>query len=278
MKETKDIMERQLNKIFKILERYDEHEYPEIVQCLNAFLGDTNPKDLNRYLLLADILKDLDVSKKLPGLVVSLIVSIYEKSISEDKNVNAMNNLGSFYYNGRSSGRANYKLALEYYSMADEAGEFLASENIGYMYYLGLGVEKNYETAYKYFAKAAIGGRYEATYMIGDMYRYGQYVSTNPKMVFYCYEKAIGLILEDNEVKNKCIGSVYYRMGDAFYEGIGTEVNLINALDCYLRAENGLYRQIIGGDIYNNDKIDYVIGRQQEIREKLKKEGVIPTK
>ena len=67
-------------------------------------------------------------------------------------------------------------------------------------------------------------------------------------------------------------------MGDAFYEGIGTEVNLINALDCYLRAENGLYRQIIGGDIYNNDKIDYVIGRQQAIRDKLKENGVIPTK
>lgn len=277
MKESFDVTERFLNKIFQIIEKYDESQYPEIINALNTFLGDTRTKDMDAYLFLADVLVDSDSGKKLPGLVVSLIVSIYETGIQVDRNITAMNNLGSFYYNGK-AGKSNYKLALEYYSMADKEGEYIATENIGYMYYYGLGVEQSYEMAFRYFSKAALGGRYEAMFMLGDMYRYGQYVDKDPLMVFTYYEKSLGMLIDDSVINNKCFGSVYYRIGDAFFEGIGTEVNLLNALDCYLRAESGLYRQIIGGDKYNNDKIEYVIIRQQEIREMLKNEGVIPMK
>lgn len=75
----------------------------------------------------------------------------------------------------------------------------------------------------------------------------------------------------DNEDMNVCIGSILYRIADAYYEGIGVEASLVVAMNYYQKAELALYEQIKGGEQYHMDKVQYVIDRQQEIREKLNK-------
>lgn len=69
-----------------------------------------------------------------------------------------------------------------------------------------------------------------------------------------------------------CLGSILYRIADAYYEGVGFERSLVAAMDYYQKAELALYEQIRGGDQYHTDKNQYVIDKQQEIREKLNKE------
>jgi len=264
-----DVKDRLWQKACKAYEKTDGELYPEIKHLLGVFLvRDMANQD---YMSLADELMYADTGKKIPKIIGSLIIAIYEREIEENENAWAMNNLGSFYYNGR-LGKKNYELAMEYYSMADKAGCALGTENIAYNYYYGLGTEVDYAMAHKYFTKAAVLGRYEGMYKLGDMYRYGQYVDVEPKMVFECYTKALDLARCDHESANVCYGNILYRIADAYYEGIGVDVSLDAAMVYYQRAELALYEQIKGGDQYHIDKIKYVVDKQQEIREKLNNE------
>lgn len=247
-------------------EKIDGESYPETKHLIGAFLvRDIANQD---YMGLADDLMYADTGKNIPKIIGSLIVTIYEYEIKENENAWAMNNLGSLYYNGR-TGEKNYELAMKYYSMSDKAGCALGTENIAYNYYYGLGTEIDYAMAHKYFTKAAILGRYEGMYKLGDMYRYGHYVDVEPKMVFECYTKALDLARCDQESANVCFGNVFYRIADAYYEGIGVEPSLEIAMSYYQRAELALYEQIKGGDRYHMDKIKYVVDKQKEIRERL---------
>ncbi len=44
-------------------------------------------------------------------------------------------------------------------------------------------------------------------------------------------------------------GKVYLRLGDMYFEGIGTEIDYDKAYECYQRAERGFYKMIRLGDI-----------------------------
>lgn len=256
-------------KVCKTHEKLNEKKYPEMLLYLNLFLvRDQINQD---YMELANDLMNADVGKKIPKMVGDLIIAIYEYEIEVNEDELAMNNLGSLYYNGR-LGKKDFEMAMKYYSMADKAGCSLATENIAYNYFYGLGTDVDYAMAHKYFTKAALMGRYGAMYKLGDMYRYGYYVDVDPKMAFRCYNQALELGSHDHVEMNVCLGSILYRIADAYYEGIGVEISLVAAMNYYQKAELALYEQIKAGDQYHTDKIQYVIDKQQEIREKLNKE------
>lgn len=266
----KVIMKRDLwKKVNLAHENLNEEKYPEMMFYLSAYL--VNEQIDQDYMELANVLMNADVGKKIPKVIGNLIIAIYEFEIETNENALAMNNLGSLYYNGR-LGKKDYETAMKYYSMSDKAGCALATENIAYNYFYGLGTDVDHSMAYKFFTKAAIMGRYGAMYKIGDMYRYGYYVDVDYNMTFRCYLQALELIKSDFVDMNPCYGSILYRIGDAYYEGIGVEKSLVDAMNYYQKAELALYEQISAGDQYHTDKVRYVIDKQQEIRMILNKQ------
>ncbi len=247
----------------------DEKDYPEMANIINQFLVlDAKNQD---YVELANRLMGADSTKRMPKDVVELVVRTYEYAIEEDEDELAANNLACLYYSGRIDGEPDYNNARKYYEIASRFGYVLASENLAYIYYYGFGTDIDYSQAYKYFSKAALRGRYEAMYKVGDMFRYGYYVEKDDKMTANCYFRAMDLIQNDHMTAEKCYGGLYHRLADLFYDGIGVEKDLKEAMHYYQLAEIGYYQQIEEGDRYHYDQIQTVIAQQKKIRRKLQK-------
>lgn len=270
-KNLKDIVifDDKLAKLVCKAHNIDAEEYPEMSDMINRFLV-LDPDDRD-YRELADCLMNADSSKCIPKEVVKLIITIYESEIEVSEDAMAANNLGTLYYGGRINGIPNYKIARKYYEISARLGYPLAAENLAYIFYYGFDTEVDYEKAYMYFSKAALFGRYEAMYKLGDMFRYGYYVEKDDRMTAYCYRKSAELIQNDDMASIKCHGSVYHRLGDIHYEGIGVEKNLKQALFFYQLAETNYYDQIEEGDKYHVDQVAVVIDKQKKIRKQLQK-------
>lgn len=217
---------------------------------------------------VAYALHNSDAEKTMPSSVFEYLKTVYQIGIDEGNPV-CMNNMGSLYYTGR-CGIQSYKKSREYYEMAVKTGYPLPAENLGYVYYYGRETDVDYEKAYKYFTMAALQGQVEALYKVGDMYRYGYYVDKSPAIAFNLYNKAF------NEANNMddcdCFGNILKRMGDAFYEGIGVDKSYTCALMFYQRAEQHFYTQIMGGDIYAQKDLDYVLKFQTKLRKLIAKQ------
>ena len=61
-------------------------------------------------------------------------------------------------YHGKAGLKKNYDKAFYWYTLAAEAENADAQNNLGYMYYKGYGVEQNNKQAIYWFQKAAIQG------------------------------------------------------------------------------------------------------------------------
>lgn len=245
----------------------NEVEYPETSRLINLFL--VMEDEMKDYSHLADRLMQADVTKLMPSVVVNLVKRIYEQDIEFD-NAMAANNLASLYYGGRVGGKPDYEQAAKYYEIADRLGYSLATENLAYIYYYGLGTDVDYEKAYLFFSKATLSGRYEAMYKLGDMFRFGYYVEKNEHMTAFCYTRAAEMLQNENEAYIKCFGSAYHRLADMYYEGIGVDIDLKNALHFYQMAEVNYYKQIEDGDKYHTNQIKVVIERQKKLRRMLR--------
>jgi len=243
----------------------DANEYPVMAELLSIF--ESLPTEKKDYVHLADELLEADFTKIMPKCVVGLVRAIYKYAIKQGDS-KAANNLGCMYYRGRVSGEPDYAEAAKYYEMADKMGNILATENLAYIYYYGLGCEVDYEKAYLYFSKAALGGRYEATYMLGDMFRTGKYCPKDDFMTFHCYTKAERLLSESKQ--SDAWGCIYHRIGDLFYYGIGTDKDLMAALHFYQLAETGYYDQMACGDRYHDKQLKKVLELQKKIRATIK--------
>ena len=226
---------------------------------------------------LALRLDTADMTKSIPDSVVKVIVELYEYAAESgiyDEQGAAYNNIGSLYYNGR-TGAKDYKKAIHYYQKSDACGYRLASENLAFCYYYGFGTEIDYEKAYYYFSKAALAGRYEAMYKIGDMFRYGYYVEVDENMVRVSYMKAEQMMRDAWDTEGATgvrTGSVYLRLGDMYYEGIGLSKDCDRAYECYQRAERGIYSQMRNGDPYSRNDLKKVEERLRELQKILKDE------
>ena len=186
---------------------------------------------------LATALVQCDKTVNMPRKLFDFIVKLYEHAISEGDNY-AMNDLGALYYDGRGC-EQDFTKAVYYYEIAAKQGNMQSQENLGYCYYYGRNVEVDYEKAFHYFALGAFKGYLVSLYKIGDMYQNGYYVEKNEKEAFRIYERCLETMTE--EAALIVAGPVFLRLGNAFLNGSGTELNLKNAFVCYQKAENFLY-------------------------------------
>lgn len=213
---------------------------------------------------IAQILISVDEANLMPPPVLRLVMDVLTDAAEDDGD--ALCSLGALYYTGR-AGEQDYKKALHYYTLADEAGSLQATENLGYCYYYGRSVPVDYEKAYRYFAKGALLGMTNSLYKLGDMYRYGYYVDKDEREAFRLYRRCCRKM---SRVEKEIIGGdVYHRMGDVYALGIGAEANLLQALRFYQKAERYYVVKIRRGDFLVRKRLREAIARQEAIRQKI---------
>ena len=259
-----------INELKNSIKTFEEKENPSLYALIKNIL-DKKLYDVHDYLDLAIMLDTKDMTRQMPEAVADIVVELYLKAAEAgDKYTQglAYNNLGAFYYSER-SGHQDQKKSVEYYKKAAKCGEITAFSNLGYAYFYGNGAEIDYEKAYYYFSQGAIGGSPEAMYKLGDMFRYGYYVEKDENMVRIAYIKAERMLDNSQGYFIPCTGKVYLRLGDMYYEGIGTAIDYDRAYECYQRAERGFYEMIRLGDLYSDSSLKHVTDRQNEIRKIL---------
>lgn len=98
--------------------------------------------------------------------------------------------------------RGDYETALKEWQPLAEAGNSIAQQNIGFMYYHGFGVAKNSRTALQWFRRAAEKGEGESQMMLGVIYGNGEGVEVDLTESLTWFTIAI-LNLKDEENRRR---------------------------------------------------------------------------
>lgn len=81
----------------------------------------------------------------------------------------------------------NYPETFKWFHQAAEKGNLTAESFLGYLYVVGLGVEKNPKEGFKWLKQAAEAGNADAQYNLGYMYRFDPGVGKNDGEAFKWY-------------------------------------------------------------------------------------------
>lgn len=257
-------------EISYLLRKLDDEEFPELYDLLDQVQGrQLLGEDSDYVAFVQDIMNSDRDSGDFPDYIIEYVRKILQFEI-EKGNHHAMNYMGAVYYDGDRGFEQDFTKAVEYYKMAADNGSRQAQENLGYCYYYGRNVEIDYEKAFNYFALGAFDGHLISVYKIADMYANGYYVQKNEREAYnlykYCEEK-----MDDKDI-DYIAGPVYLRLGKAYLNGKGTEVDLKEALRCFMEAEKYLYEMVRSGSVMYKKSLMASIDGQNEAREKLMKE------
>lgn len=255
--------DRAFELLIKILNEESEEKYPELCAYIAAITDDD--VEFNDPVYIADVIQECDKSEQLPPSACLFLLEAYGDAI-RDGNADAACNLGALYYTGR-CGEQSYAKALMYYDIAAKGGCRQAQENLGYCYYYGRDTEVDYEKAFHYFALGAFDGHLRSLYKIGDMYLRGQYVEKNSAEAFCIYSRCAETMTEESI---PLVGAdVMMRLGDCYFEGLGTDPDYLLALKHYQRAEQLFFDRLMEGDFLIRDGYERVILKQEEVRAKI---------
>ncbi len=283
------VWEEVVSEISELLSMLDGDEYPETYQYLSSVQVEIDPEyeeeeeedvtvlrgddekqpDITLYEIAVGIMH-CDLPKCFPDFVLDFVLYLLKQEIVEGKD-DAMNELGSYYYNGDRGFEQDYKQAMDYYLMAAEKGNMTAHENLGYCYYYGRDGQPDYKKAFHHFALGAFCGNQVSLYKIADMYLNGLYVEKNEQEAFFLYMRCVMSIIDDSDT-DRVAGPVYLRLGKMFEEGLGTDRNLKNALAAYQKAEIYLYEMVESGNTKYKNSLKNAIEGEKEVREMLLKD------
>lgn len=156
-----------------------------------------------------------------------------EKLISTAKagDLNSQMSLGYMYLYGQDGVDIDYKQAFEYYQMAAAQKDNVAINNLGSLYFSGIGTARNPETAAKMFANAAENGNVEAALNLAFLYMSGQGVERN-------YRHAIKMFSQASEAGNP---TASFMLGYAYFKGFIVKQDLRRAYDLIRQGANAGY-------------------------------------
>lgn len=258
--------ERLYDILSDMLEQISRGDYPQTYDVIEDSISEGEGTVLDEPMEIAGKLHHADGAKQLPDCVVDFLLDVYTDEMKKG-NADAACDIGSLYYTGR-GGEQSYAKAVKYYTIAARDGSRQAQENLGYCYYYGRNVPVDYEKAFHYFALGAFDGHLRSLYKIGDMYRYGYYVEKNEQEAFCIYLSCIRNMTQEAE---PLVGAdVLMRMGDCYFEGIGTEKNDEMAMFSYQRAEQLFMARLMDGDFMIRKCYDHVVTRQAKVRARMK--------
>lgn len=129
---------------------------------------------------------------------------------AEEGNVDAQLSLGYMYLYGDTDAGvvSDYEQAFKYYSMAAAQGDNIAVNNLGSLYYSGVGTKKNPYKAALLFAKAAEQGNIEAAVNLAFLYLSGSGVQQDNSKAMNYFIKAAN---QGNLTARYVLGYAYYR-------------------------------------------------------------------
>ena len=139
--------------------------------------------------------------------------------------------------------RGDHAAAAAEFQKLAEQGDKKAQANLGYMYYVGEGVEQDYAKAVKWYKKAAILGDMDSQYNLAVAYAFGEGVKQSYKEAFHWYRRAAE--------QNHAIAQ--YSLGVSYAYGEGIAQNPELAAEWIKKsAEQGYERaQVLLGSLYH---------------------------
>ncbi len=129
--------------------------------------------------------------------------------LAEQGDVNAQLSLGYIYLYGGEGEAVDYDKAFEYYAQAALQNDNVGLNNLGSLYYSGIGVPRNTSKAAVLFEKAADLGNVDAAVNLGFMLMSGNGIAQNKQKAMSWFEKAA-------EQKNP---TAQFMVGYAHYTG-----------------------------------------------------------
>lgn len=148
----------------------------------------------------------------------------YKMAADQNDNV-AVNNLGSLYFSGIGT-EADPQMAMNMFQKASDLGNNEATLNLAFLYLSGQGGEKDHRTAIRLLSKAAEAGNPTAEFMIGYAYYKGYLVEKN-------YIKAFNYIVDS---ANAGYDEALNILSELFINGYGTPKNYGNAVKALNKA------------------------------------------
>lgn len=127
---------------------------------------------------------------------------------AEEGDVNAQLTLGYMYLYGDEGVDLNYKKAFNYYSMAAAQKDNVAINNLGSLYFSGIGVPKDYVKAATLFDQAAKLGNTEAAVNLAFIYLSGNNVGKNSRAAMDLFKDAAK---KGNPTAKFMLGYSYYK-------------------------------------------------------------------
>lgn len=144
---------------------------------------------------------------------------------AEEGNVDACLTLGYMYLYGENGVERDEKKAFRYYSMAAAQEDKIAVNNLGSLYYSGIGTEKNVNKAVEMFDKAARLGNGEAAINLAFIYLTS---STNVSN-----QRIFELLQQAADTGNI---TAQYMVGYSYYRGFAVQKNYKKAFDLIKQA------------------------------------------
>lgn len=130
-------------------------------------------------------------------------------------------NLGYMYLYGENGVEANYEEAFKYYEMAAAQKDPIALNNLGSLYFNGIGTAQNYAKAIELFALAAENGSDDAAVNLAFIYLSG---NSKNKML----KEAVELFTQAAQHGNN---TAKFMLGYAYYKGFQVEQNFHKAIE-----------------------------------------------
>lgn len=139
--------------------------------------------------------------------------------------------------------RGDYDTAIAEYQRLADAGNDVAQATLGYLYYVGEGVEQDLPFALDLYARAADQGNPDAQYNLAVAYAFGEGVAQDFSLAVQWYTRAAE---QDHAIAQ-------YSLGLSYANGEGVSRNPETAASWFARAaENGYARaQVLLGSKYH---------------------------
>ena len=176
-------------------EKQAEPQADEKDEGIFSFLNFRKPKKEEAKLNIAD-------EKRLSPLEQAI-------KLADKGDVNAQLLLGYSYLYGENGAEVNYDKAFEYYAKAAMQNDSVGLNNLGSLYYSGIGIGRNSAKAAILFEKAADLGNAEAAVNLGFILISGNGAKANPDLAMDYFEQAA-------KAKNP---TAEFMLGYAYYTG-----------------------------------------------------------
>ena len=150
---------------------------------------------------------------------------------AEEGNIDAQLTLGYMYLYGENGVEKDYDKAFLYYTMAAQQNDSIAINNVGSLYFSGIGTEKSLSKAAQMFEKASELGNTEAAVNLSFIYLTKDSALNNPRA-------AVELLKSASEAGNP---TAKFLLGYAYFKGFVVEQNYKKSIALIREAANAKY-------------------------------------